>query len=161
HCPDRHRRRRGAVVGGPAEGSVTERGATCQRRFRPQRRAHCRGVGQARGPENPTALVVDDGDATHAHGSAPPFVRAAQGVRRIAALAVTLLLLLYSAPSASQATSHPGSSSGLPERERERHARSLYEEGLRHFNLAEYDAAIESFREAYRFVQDPELLFNI
>jgi hypothetical protein len=43
----------------------------------------------------------------------------------------------------------------------EEEARTFYYQGLEHFNLGEYEAAIEAFTRAYRAVQDPELLFNI
>ena len=40
-------------------------------------------------------------------------------------------------------------------------ARSLYEEGLKHYNLGEYDAAIDAFKKAYAISSAPGLLFNI
>lgn len=43
----------------------------------------------------------------------------------------------------------------------EEEARTFYYRGLEHFNLGEYEAAIDAFTRAYRAVQDPELLFNI
>lgn len=42
-----------------------------------------------------------------------------------------------------------------------REARTLYDEALRHYNVAEYDAAIEKFKRAYVLTSAPELLFNI
>jgi tetratricopeptide (TPR) repeat protein len=40
-------------------------------------------------------------------------------------------------------------------------ARALYAEGLRHYNVAEYDQAIESFKGAYLVSGDARLLFNV
>jgi len=40
-------------------------------------------------------------------------------------------------------------------------AKRLYEEGLQHYNLAEYDSAIEKFKAAYAISSAPGLLFNI
>jgi hypothetical protein len=40
-------------------------------------------------------------------------------------------------------------------------ARALYEEGLRHYNVAEYADAITAFKEAYLRSGDPKLLFNV
>src|SRR5262245_60272139 len=40
-------------------------------------------------------------------------------------------------------------------------ARRHYEVGLRHFNLAEYDRAIEEFREGYRISRAAGFLFNL
>lgn len=40
-------------------------------------------------------------------------------------------------------------------------AKALYDDGLRHFNLAEYDEAIKSWKESYLLTKAPLLLFNI
>ncbi|MBA3393485.1 MAG: hypothetical protein H0T89_12625 [Deltaproteobacteria bacterium] len=40
-------------------------------------------------------------------------------------------------------------------------AKNLYEEGLRHYNLAEYAEAIRLWKEAYLLTKRPLLLFNI
>lgn len=40
-------------------------------------------------------------------------------------------------------------------------ARTYYESATRHYNLAEYDAALRDFKEAYRLKPDPAFLFNI
>jgi tetratricopeptide (TPR) repeat protein len=40
-------------------------------------------------------------------------------------------------------------------------AKALYEKGLSHYNLGEFDLAIEAFRKAYAISQAPGLLFNI
>jgi tetratricopeptide (TPR) repeat protein len=40
-------------------------------------------------------------------------------------------------------------------------AKQLYDEGFRHFNVAEYPQAIESWKQAYLISKKPLLLFNI
>src|SRR5579883_1997628 len=40
-------------------------------------------------------------------------------------------------------------------------ARQLYESGMSHYNLGEYNDAVNDFREAYRHKQDPAFLFKI
>ena len=40
-------------------------------------------------------------------------------------------------------------------------ARQLFDSGRRHFDLAEYDAALADFKEAYRTKDDPVFLYNI
>ena len=40
-------------------------------------------------------------------------------------------------------------------------AAKLYDEGQRHYNLGEYDQAIEKFRQSYYLSNEPLLLFNI
>jgi tetratricopeptide (TPR) repeat protein len=40
-------------------------------------------------------------------------------------------------------------------------ARALYQQALTHYNLAEYDQAIELFKQAYALSKAPGLLFNI
>lgn len=40
-------------------------------------------------------------------------------------------------------------------------AKQLYDEGFRHFNVAEYPQAIESWKQAYLIAKKPLLLFNI
>lgn len=40
-------------------------------------------------------------------------------------------------------------------------AKQLYDEGLIHYNLAEYEAAITSWKESYQLSKAPLLLFNI
>jgi tetratricopeptide (TPR) repeat protein len=40
-------------------------------------------------------------------------------------------------------------------------ARDLYERGVRHYNVREYDAAIEDFKRAYLLSATPSLLFNL
>ncbi|HET9989953.1 MAG TPA: hypothetical protein VFQ65_15590, partial [Kofleriaceae bacterium] len=40
-------------------------------------------------------------------------------------------------------------------------AKQLYDEGLRHYNVAEYPAAIVAWKQAYVLSKKPILLFNI
>ena len=40
-------------------------------------------------------------------------------------------------------------------------AKAAYEEGARHYDLAEYAEALTSFKDAYRAKTDPSFLFNI
>jgi tetratricopeptide (TPR) repeat protein len=40
-------------------------------------------------------------------------------------------------------------------------AKTLYEQGLSHYNLGEFDQAITAFRKSYALTQAPGLLFNI
>ena len=40
-------------------------------------------------------------------------------------------------------------------------ARAAFKVGSQHYNLGEFQAALEAFREAYRYVDDPSFLFNI
>jgi len=40
-------------------------------------------------------------------------------------------------------------------------ARQLFDSGRRHFELSEYDAALEDFKEGYRLKDDPVFLYNI
>ncbi len=41
------------------------------------------------------------------------------------------------------------------------HAKQLYDEGLRHYNVAEYPEAIAAWKQAYLIAKKPILLFNI
>jgi tetratricopeptide (TPR) repeat protein len=41
------------------------------------------------------------------------------------------------------------------------HAKIFYRQGIQHYNLAEYEQALESFKSAYRELEDPSFLFNI
>jgi Tetratricopeptide repeat len=45
-----------------------------------------------------------------------------------------------------------------PERAR---AKVLYDSGITHYNLSEFADALKDFKEAYRLVKDPVLLFNL
>jgi tetratricopeptide (TPR) repeat protein len=41
------------------------------------------------------------------------------------------------------------------------HARAAFRAGSQHYNLGEFQPALDSFREAYRNYEDPSFLFNI
>jgi tetratricopeptide (TPR) repeat protein len=41
------------------------------------------------------------------------------------------------------------------------HARAAFRAGSQHYNLGEFQQALDSFREAYRNYEDPSFLFNI
>jgi tetratricopeptide (TPR) repeat protein len=60
-----------------------------------------------------------------------------------------LLLVAASAQAAPPAN---------PNREK---ARALYSSATTHYNLSEYADALKDFKEAYRLISDPVLLFNI
>lgn len=49
----------------------------------------------------------------------------------------------------------------LPRQERIEHARALFESGVAHFNLGEYDAAVADFESGYRYRPEPLFLYNI
>jgi tetratricopeptide (TPR) repeat protein len=59
-------------------------------------------------------------------------------------------------PPSSGASSSSSSSSGADTK-----ALQLYEQGIKHYNVAEYEGAIAAFREAYLLTNAPELLYNI
>jgi hypothetical protein len=40
-------------------------------------------------------------------------------------------------------------------------ARALYQEALTHYNVGDYDRAIDGFKEVYRLTEAPELLYNV
>jgi tetratricopeptide (TPR) repeat protein len=48
-----------------------------------------------------------------------------------------------------------------PEDAKKAEAKALYEKGLSHYNLGEFDLAIAAFRKSYEISQAPGLLFNI
>ena len=49
----------------------------------------------------------------------------------------------------------------LADKNDDERARVLYDKGNTHFDLAEYDAAIAAFKEAYSISRRPGLLYNI
>jgi tetratricopeptide (TPR) repeat protein len=60
----------------------------------------------------------------------------------------------------SAARAEPAAERRIGEKERQR-ARALYDEGARHYNVAEYPAAIEAWKSAYLLSGDPKLLFDV
>ncbi len=82
--------------------------------------------------------------------------------RRIGLLAWTLgLWLALGTWSARVAHADDAAPPTAADEERERKAKSLYEQGNTHYDLAEYDKAIELFKEAYALTRRPTLLYNI
>src|SRR5579862_1302983 len=47
------------------------------------------------------------------------------------------------------------------QKDKEAQARELYQKALAHYDLAEYDKAVDEFKEAYELTNKPELLFNL
>lgn len=92
---------------------------------------------------------------------------------RITTLSVAALLFAQSAavaqpapapapPSpAPDAAGTPPPPAPSPADDKKAKAKAAYEKGLGHYNLGEFDLAIESFREAYALSSAPGLLFNI
>jgi hypothetical protein len=66
-----------------------------------------------------------------------------------------VLAIAIVAVAASRADARP------TQDDKTREARRLYEQGIRHYNVTEYDSAIAAFKEAYLLSAAPELLFNI
>jgi hypothetical protein len=54
-----------------------------------------------------------------------------------------------------------GIAAAQPKSEDVKHAAELYDKGKRHFDIAEYSAAIAAWKEAYLLSSEPLLLFNI
>jgi tetratricopeptide (TPR) repeat protein len=72
------------------------------------------------------------------------------------ALAVLLAGLASAGPARAAEPAPPGVSS-----ETEARARALYDQGMRHYNLSEYDVAIESFKQGYKLSGNPGFLYNL
>lgn len=70
-------------------------------------------------------------------------------MKNIISLLLTALLLSPASPGWAQGSSNA------------KEAKAAYEEGARHYDLAEYAEALESFKDAYRARTDPAFLFNI
>jgi tetratricopeptide (TPR) repeat protein len=64
-------------------------------------------------------------------------------------------------PQPSPSPSPQPSPSGATDEQKKAEAKSLYEKGLSHYNLGEFDFAVKAFREAYAISSKPGLLFNI
>src|SRR4051812_33993957 len=71
-------------------------------------------------------------------------------------LAALLVASVVAAGAPARAEAPPA-----PSPENARQARELYKKGVAHYDLNEYGAALDDFRDAYRVVQDAVLLFNI
>lgn len=55
----------------------------------------------------------------------------------------------------------PAMAQSAPGNDPQETARRLYDEGIKHYNVAEYDKAIANFRQAYLLTNASELLFDI
>jgi tetratricopeptide (TPR) repeat protein len=76
----------------------------------------------------------------------------------LATLLVTTTTALAQ-PAPPQPTPQPQPAAAEDQKRAE--AKALYEKGLSHYNLGEFDEAIKAFRAAYAISQAPGLLFNI
>ena len=80
---------------------------------------------------------------------------------------LVLTALLFSATSALAQPAPPpapapgGAPAPAPGDENKAKAKALYDKGIGHYNLGEFDAAIAAFKEAYGLTSAPGLLFNI
>ena len=74
--------------------------------------------------------------------------------QRTSVLAVALVAMAASAAVAAPTTAITADAAKAQ-------ARSLYEEGTRHYNLSEFGDALTSFKEAYRLYPEPTFLVNI
>ena len=72
-------------------------------------------------------------------------------------------LLAASATAAAQPAPRPSPTIERPQADDQKRAeaKALYEQGLSHYNLGEFDQAIAAFRKSYELTQAPGLLFNI
>ena len=68
--------------------------------------------------------------------------------------AIALLALALSVPAAAQKKKDD-------QKQREKEAVAHYEQGQKHYNLGEFDKAIEEYKAAYDLTSAPALLFNI
>jgi tetratricopeptide (TPR) repeat protein len=73
--------------------------------------------------------------------------------KRTTVIALALVAIAGSAAAAAPTAATPEAAKAQ--------ARSLYEEGTRHYNLNEFPDALTSFKEAYRLYPEPTFLFNI
>jgi len=67
---------------------------------------------------------------------------------------------VFTVVHATAAVAQPAAPKKLTEKDKAE-ARALYDEGLRHYNVAEYADAVTAFKEAYLLSGDPKLLFNV
>lgn len=65
--------------------------------------------------------------------------------------------LLLAAASAGTAAAQPAP----PDPAAEARAQALYEQGTKHYDIAEYDEAIAAYKEAYKVLPVPLILYNI
>jgi len=79
----------------------------------------------------------------------------------VSRLAVAVALLVPAGAAAAAAKKKPVKKPPAVADADRVHAKELYLEAERHYMLAEYDAAIEKYKEAYRFLPDPIFLFDV
>jgi tetratricopeptide (TPR) repeat protein len=72
------------------------------------------------------------------------------------ALVALLTGLLAAAPARAAGAEPQG-----PAPELEARARALYDQGMRHYNLSEYDTAIDAFKQGYKLSGNAGFLYNI
>jgi tetratricopeptide (TPR) repeat protein len=70
------------------------------------------------------------------------------------------LTLVLAGAGATRAHAQEGGATAADE-EKDRKAKDLYEQGNTHYDLAEYDQAIDLFKQAYALSHRPTLLYNI
>lgn len=75
-------------------------------------------------------------------------------------LAIALMLVTAAQPALAQ-PAPPQPQPATTEDAKKAEAKALYEKGLSHYNLGEFDQAIEAFRKSYALTNAPGLLFNI
>lgn len=73
---------------------------------------------------------------------------------RALAVSIAMVAAFAQTPARAEPASPAASST-------EEEARRLYEEGLKHYDLSEYEEAVTAFRKAYLIASAPELLFDI
>lgn len=74
-------------------------------------------------------------------------------------IAIVSVLLLATIAGAQPAP--PPGDVAKTDEQKKAEAKTLYDEGLKHYNLAEYDSAIDKFKRAYAISSAVGLLFNI
>ncbi len=75
-------------------------------------------------------------------------------------LAIALMLVAAAEPALAQ-PAPPQPQPATTDDAKKAEAKALYEKGLSHYNLGEFDLAIEAFRKSYALTNAPGLLFNI
>jgi tetratricopeptide (TPR) repeat protein len=75
-------------------------------------------------------------------------------------LAIALMLVAAAQPALAQ-PAPPQPQPATTDDAKKAEAKALYEKGLSHYNLGEFDLAIEAFRKSYALTNAPGLLFNI
>jgi hypothetical protein len=76
-------------------------------------------------------------------------------------MVVSWALASLLAHQAAAGAAHPKKPNGGEKVQKEAQARSLYKKGMTHYELGEFDAAIDEFKRAYALTSAPGLLFNI